>query len=163
MQLQWQPNQTNPRVVLEEYIPLKIRFDALQEHHSSVAFVVENHSLLELMVGEQSHQISEITLLNCEQYTIGDGFLPIAPAQDGAVCLWPPQGETALRQPVEQMAAVVYADGIEIRLSGQRANRFVRDGKVVWCMLDGQLVAVRVALSPDERAHTAKELQWQYQ
>lgn len=119
--------------LLEEYIPLKIIFDtSFEEYHPSLEFVKNDSSLLELSVGNESHRLSSITLVVCEDYKIVDDKLPIFETIDGDIYIDEKMPDSLLHFETDVFETHVYLDGIVINLSNKPSTTFYKNNNVIW-------------------------------
>lgn len=147
----------------EEYIPLKITFStSVEEYHPSCEFVKGDSSLLELLFGENTRQLSAITLVICNEYKIMNTSLPFLHTIDGNVCIEEELFDTLTHFETDTFITEIYSDGAIIKLSDNVSHCFYKNNNVIWGIDDnGDVCQLVVYMDSNSVAHLKNELQLQ--
>ena len=148
---------------LEEYIPLKIKFDTtVEEYHPGCEFVKGDSSLLELLFGEISHQLFAITLVTCNEYKILNTALPLFDTIDGNICIDEEISETLTHFETSTFLTEIYSNGTIIRLSDKPIHCFYKNNEIIWGVdNDGDVCQFIVYMDNEVVEHLTNELQLQ--
>ena len=149
--------------LLEEYIPLKIVFDtSVEEYHPGCEFVKGDSSLLELLFGEDSRQLSAVTLVICNEYKMLNTSLPFFNAIDSNICIDEELCGTLTHFETNTFETEIYSNGAIIKLSDSTAHCFYKNDDVVWGIDEnGDVCQLIVCMNSDGVAHLINELQLQ--
>lgn len=150
-------------IILEEYIPLKIEFNtSTEEYHPGCEFVKDDSSLLELSFGENSRQLSAITLVICDKYKMLNTSLPFFDTTDGNICIDEELCDTLTHFETNTFETDIYSNGTIIRLSDNSSHYFYKNNNVIWGIDENRDVCqLIVCMDSDSVAHLADELQLQ--
>lgn len=150
-------------ILLEEYIPLKIIFNtSTKEYHPSCEFVKGDSSLLELSFGENSRQLSAITLVICDKYEILNISLPFFDTTDGNICIDEELCDTLTHFETNTFVAEIYSNGAKIRLSDNAPHCFYKNDNVIWGIDENRdICQLIVYMDSNNVAHLTNELQLQ--
>ena len=148
---------------LEEYIPLKIKFDtATEEYHPGFEFVKGDSSLLDLMFGEESQELFSITLVICNEFKILNTPLPVFEALDGNICIAEEILDSQTHFETDTFVTEVYSNGTIIKLSDNTAHCFYKNDDVIWGIDENDdICQLIVCMNSDSVAHLTNELQLQ--
>lgn len=148
---------------LEEYIPLKIKFDtSTEEYHPGFEFVKGDSSLLDLMFGEESRELFSITLVICNEYKTLNTPLPFFDALDGNICIAEELLNTLTHFETDTFVTEIYSNGAIIRLSDNTAHSFYKNNDVIWGIdANENICQLIVYMDEDGVAHLTNELQLQ--
>lgn len=148
---------------LEEYIPLKIKFDtSFDEYHPGLEFVKGDSSLLELLFGEKSHQLSAITLISCDKYEVSNTQLPFLNTIDGNICIDEELPETLSHIETDTFETKIYSNGAIINLSNNKAHLYYKNNDVVWGIDENEYICQLIVYMDNSGvSHLINELQSQ--
>jgi len=148
---------------LEEYIPLKIKFDtSTEEYHPGFEFVKGDSSLLDLMFGEESHELFSITLVICDEYKALNTPLPFFDTLDGNICIAEELLNTPTHFETDTFVTEIYSNGAIIRLSNNIAHSFYKNNDVIWGIdANENICQLIVYMDEDGVDHLSNELQLQ--
>lgn len=150
----------NVKLQLEEYIPLKVVIEDIEEPVNYFSYSKGKKSLLEFAVGAKSEKIKKITLLMSAEYTITNNTIGI----DSELC------ECANiiiedygNMECEEFSTYLFEDGIKISLSTEHIDRYIQiDNLYVGISRTNLINEICVMkLSKDELNHIKTELEYQ--
>lgn len=148
---------------LEEYIPLKIKFDtSVNEYHLGCEFIKDDSSLLELLFGENSRRLFGITLVTCNEYEILSTPLPPFDTKSGNICIAEELSETLTHFTTSTFVTEIYLNGTIINLSDSNACCFYENNGVIWGVNEnGDICQLIVRMNNDTVEHLTNELKLQ--
>ena len=150
-------DEVKVKLVLEDYIPLKIIVEGKEELVDVITYSKGTRSLLEIIIRRQSKSIKEITLLISEEYCIFNQKINAHKADYGNVNL---RCKDYKHSEVSTFRTNVFEDGVQIVLSDEKSAKYVKMGRLYVGLSDtNELTEIGMEqLSEEESAHIKTEL-----
>lgn len=148
------------KLVIEEYIPMKIVLDETEEPINYFSYSKEKKSLLEIAVGVQSGKIKKVTLLMSEDYTIYDKKICMANVLCESANI---KVKDYITIECEKFSTELFEDALRISLSDKNIKRYVKmDRLYIGLSNEDDIIEICIIeLSDEERKHIKNELEYQ--
>lgn len=150
----------NVGLELEEYIPLKVVIEDIEEPVNYFSYSKGKKSLLEFAVGVKSEMIKKITLLMSAEYTISDK--KVCMGSEPCECANIKMEEYNTIE-CEKFSTYLFEDAIKISLSTERIDRYIQMDKLYIGISNTSAIneICVMKLSKDEVEHIKTELEYQ--
>ena len=150
-------DEVKVKLVLEDYIPLKIIVEGKEELVDVITYSKGTRSLLEIIIRRQSKSIKEITLLISEEYCIFNQKINAHKADYGNANL---RCKDYKHSEVSTFRTNVFEDGVQIVLYDEKSAKYVKMGRLYVGLSDtNELTEIGMEqLSEEESAHIKTEL-----
>lgn len=147
--------KSETEIKCEDYFPLKVRFTE-EEDTLSCGFYFEDSDLAELEIDRESHKLVGLQIVLANHYQIVDTTITLPKATE----IGELQMDLPSRTDCSTFNVKIYNDGISIILSENIAKYYLRFGKVLFGLSDGDdLVNIIAAdMSEKEIEHVKREL-----
>ena len=144
------------KVIVEDYLPLLIKFSEMSTNADYLIYRKEDNSLLEFVFDATTHNVHKICLVICKEYEkVPAGYIPPSNIVVGDVIIDAPDDIKT-----EIFCCKIYIDAIQLKLSNKPAEMTIASKDIIW-ELDSKGNLISLTLynqSPEIINHTLKEL-----
>ena len=141
--------------VIDEYFPAILEFSSEELNNHFIEFNYKDTDMVELSVHPKTHALKRFSLTLCNHHEIKDEPMSIPSCSDGKIAITGPDTTEC-----KVFLAVVYTDGLQIRLSDAVTSRYYKTGQLIFAISeDGELTNLYLTdLTEEELSHIRTEL-----